>query len=154
MPSAADLGAPAADPGASTVTGEMGVAIRRCFGECVLEGELLRRWKRFATLPTGHLSLLATLYAHFDLLPYSNHLATTMLELGCLHAYEFDVTVLHDNLPPHAPIRYPPEQRAWLCAYLQDLEQAGIVERVVNCPYASQVVLVPQGRTDLDFRVC
>lgn len=70
-----------------------------------------------------------------------------------MHAFEFDVHVRDDELPPAAPIRYPPAHRAWLHKYLLDLEQHGIVKRVVNVPFASQVVLVPGTMTDLDFRV-
>ena len=68
-----------------------------------------------------------------------------MLDLGCLLDYAFDLEVLHDNLPPQPPIRYPADQGMWLHSYLLDLEHTRIIERVVNCPYASQVVLVPQG---------
>ncbi len=45
----------------------------------------------------------------------------------------------------HKPTPLPPEQRAWVKAEMQKLEEAGCVKRVETCKVASNVVLVSQG---------
>ena len=89
---AADPGASlGADPGSSPVGSTLGGLLHACLGPTLPECEVLRRWQRLSLLPLAHLSVPAAMQILVDLLPYSNCMATSMAELGCLHDFAFDL---------------------------------------------------------------
>ena len=59
----------------------------------------------------------------------------------------------------HKPISYPPKARAWLNEHLAGLTRMGII-RPLNMlsdtmpTFTSSVVLVPQGQSGQDYRMC
>ena len=68
-----------------------------------------------------------------------------MEDLGCVQGFEFSVERLSNHWSPPTLIHYTPEERAWLLNYVRNLEAVGIVEPCPSYPYASNVVLVPEG---------
>ena len=68
-----------------------------------------------------------------------------MEDLGCVQGFEFSVELLSSHWSPPTLIRYTPAERAWLLNYVRELEAVGIVEPCPRSPYASNVVLVPEG---------
>ena len=68
-----------------------------------------------------------------------------MEDLGCVQGFEFAVELLSNHWLPPALIWYTPEERVWLLNYMRNLEAVGIVEPCPCSPYASNVVLIPEG---------
>ena len=68
-----------------------------------------------------------------------------MEDLGCVQGFEFSMELLSNHWSPPALIGYTPEERVRLLNYVCNLEAVGIVEPCPHSPYASNVVLVPEG---------
>ena len=78
-----------------------------------------------------------------SLLPFEDRLATSMVDLGCLHSHQFSLQLQPGaSLVPSAAHRYPPVEQKWLYDYCLDLEQVGIITPCENIPFDSSVVLV------------
>lgn len=80
-------------------------------------------------------------------------IATCTADIGQVKGFEFEVQLRFERDFHSPPIKYTLPQRRWLNAYVKELLQLGIIGECssTNC---CNVVLVPQGQTDLDFRVC
>ena len=48
----------------------------------------------------------------------------------------------------------PPDKRKWVRSYLQEQENLGVIERVETVTAASNIVLVAEGQTGQDYRLC
>lgn len=54
----------------------------------------------------------------------------------------------------HKATPFPPNQRAWIKEEMAKLCKAGIMKQVESCKTASRVVLVADGQSGQDFRMC
>ena len=68
-----------------------------------------------------------------------------MEDLGCVQGFEFSVELLSNHWSPPTLIHYTPEEPVWLLNYVHKLETVGIVEPCAHSPYASNVMLIPEG---------
>ena len=68
-----------------------------------------------------------------------------MEDLGWVQGFEFSVELLSNHWSPPTLIRYTPEELVWLLNYVHNLEAVGIVEPCPHSPYASNIVLIPEG---------
>lgn len=93
------------------------------------------------------MSWLDQIAMYHDILPFVSFLAISNADIGCVHGYQFELKLKVDRPFAAKVIKYKPEERLWLKAYLDELIKLGIVIKFES-EYCSNVVLVREGQTD------
>jgi hypothetical protein len=99
------------------------------------------------------------LYFLQRLLPITNYLAVEQTDLGLIHHPKFEYKlVLKDPTPiQEKPIIYPPHVEAWLDEQIDIMLKTGRISELgpeEPAPMVTALVLVPEGQTGQDYRIC
>ena len=71
-----------------------------------------------------------------------------------MQGYDFDLMVpLHVSIHMK-PTPLPPEKAAWVETKMQEYVRAGIAKKFERCRCSCNVVLVDQGQSGQDYRLC
>lgn len=89
-----------------------------------------------------------------DLLRFESHLACRQHDVGLVADFPLSIAMPPNVSFHHKPTPLPPDRRAWVNREMMKLEDAGIVERCSTTTCASNVVLVEEGQSGQDFRLC